>query len=70
MTLRSLKKSTRLKTHCCQQHWLGLKKVMARLINNEKKTQLSYMIIGCLKKANPKLNYYLFQKPIMTNVIM
>ncbi len=25
------------KTNCCQQHWLNLTKIMAPLMNNEKK---------------------------------
>jgi hypothetical protein len=37
MTLHSLKISKIFKTHCYQQHWLNLKKVMAPLMKNEKK---------------------------------
>jgi hypothetical protein len=40
MTLHSFKMFKILKTHCCQQHWLNLKKVMAPLTKNEKKTPI------------------------------
>ncbi len=45
MTLHSFKNFKMFKTHCCQQHWLNLKKVMAPLMNNEKKTPLLPMIM-------------------------
>jgi hypothetical protein len=39
MTLvHNLKISTTFKTYCCQQHGLNLKKIMAPLTKNEKKT--------------------------------
>jgi hypothetical protein len=34
MTLHSLKIFKTFKTHCCQQNWLNLKKVMAPLTKN------------------------------------
>jgi hypothetical protein len=37
MPLCILKISKTFKTHCCQQHWLNLKKIMAPLMKNEKK---------------------------------
>jgi hypothetical protein len=33
------------KTHCCQQHWLNLKKVMAPLMKNKKKISLLPMAV-------------------------
>jgi hypothetical protein len=40
MTLHSLNIFKTFKTHNCQQYWLNLKKVMAPLTKNEKKTLL------------------------------
>jgi hypothetical protein len=37
MILHSFKIFKSFKTHCCQQHWLILKKIMAPLMKNEKK---------------------------------
>jgi len=37
MTLCRLKISKAFKIHCYQQHWLNLKKIMASLMQNEKK---------------------------------
>ncbi len=37
MTLHSFKIFKTFKTHCCQQHWLNLKKIMAPFMKNEKK---------------------------------
>jgi hypothetical protein len=45
MALRDLKIFKTFKTHCCQQHWLNLKKVMTPLTKNEKKTPLLPMTI-------------------------
>ncbi len=45
MTLHSLKTSKTFKTHCCQQHWLNLKKIMAPLMNNKKKIRLLLMTV-------------------------
>ncbi len=40
MTLRSLNISKTFKIHCCQQHWLNLKKIMAPSTKNEKNTPI------------------------------
>jgi hypothetical protein len=33
------------KTHCSQQHWLNLKKIMAPLMKNEEKISLLTMMV-------------------------
>jgi hypothetical protein len=45
MILHSFKIFKTFKTHCCQQHWLNLKKIMTPLMKSLKITPLLPMMV-------------------------
>jgi hypothetical protein len=70
MTLHNLKILKMFKIHCCQQHWLNLKKIMTPLMNNEKKNPIvanNNYKLG-LKEVVPPLEKG-EEKPIVINNI-